>query len=122
MKARAEAVATVAAAASVKITVLLNTPPLCDRTKIRKSRGPILAGGGAGSPILMAARAEATATVAAAAGVKVAALLNTPPLCKRKNIRKSKVAIIVGAGGKARAEAKATVAAAAIVKVASFVE
>ena len=136
MKARAEAVASVAAAASVKIAALLNTPPSCDRTKNRKSRGPIVAGGGAGSPILIAARAEAKATVGAAASVKVAALLNTPPLCKRKNNRKSKGAIIVGAGSKAgdgagrgarspilmaaRAEAEATVAAAITVKVAAL--
>jgi hypothetical protein len=88
MAARAEATATVAAAASVKVDALLNTPRLCKWKNIRKSMGAIIvgaggkAGDGAGrearSPILMVARAEAEATVAAAVTVKVAGLLNKP--------------------------------------------
>jgi hypothetical protein len=88
MAARAEATATVAAAASVKVDALLNTPRLCKCKNIRKSMGAIIvgaggkAGDGAGrearSPILMVARAEAEATVAAAVTVKVSGLLNKP--------------------------------------------
>ena len=117
--ARAEAVATVAKAASLKIAALLNTPPLCNRKKNRKIRGAWIAGarpraaGGAGSPVLMAARAEAAATDAEAA------MRTLPPLCKRKKNRNNR-----GAGSPiliaARAEASAAVAAAAIIRVAAL--
>lgn len=90
MEARADAAARVAAASAAKVAALLKSPsqppwteilvtPPRRRYSLPDSRVAHARGmNSSPSPILMAARAEATARVAAASAEKVAALLKSP--------------------------------------------